>query len=81
MTSKLSKCVYCSKREPDLDPNGSPSEYCSDECRRKTFDAGFITPCIQCNEFPSLESSQYCGWDKCRNAAKCISCKIGRAHV
>ncbi|RGB33356.1 hypothetical protein C1646_654462 [Rhizophagus diaphanus] len=72
----MPKCLYCSKCEPDLDPNGSLSEYCSDECRIKALNTGFTTPCIQCNEYPRLKSSQYCGWVRCRNSAtKCIKCK------
>src|SRR6266498_5678509 len=65
------KCLYCSECEPDFDPDGSPSEYCSDECRKKALNSGFTTPCIQCNEFPRVESSQFCGRVICRNAPKC----------
>ncbi|RIA79234.1 hypothetical protein C1645_841192 [Glomus cerebriforme] len=71
----MTKCLYCSECEPDLDPNGSLSEYCSDECRRKALATGFTTPCIRCDEFPRLLSSQYCGWERCRNAKRCIKCK------
>ena len=72
----MPKCLYCSEGDPDLDPNGKKSEYCSDECRRKALKTGFTTPCVQCNEFPSLKSSQYCGWERCRNAVRCIMCKV-----
>ncbi|GBC08148.1 hypothetical protein RclHR1_07930005 [Rhizophagus clarus] len=72
----MPKCLYCSVREPDLDPNGSLSEYCSDECRISASNTGFTTPCIQCEEFPRLKSSQYCGWERCRKADKCITCKV-----
>jgi len=72
----MPKCLYCSECEPDLDPNGTLSEYCSDECRRKALKTGFTTPCKLCNEFPRLISSQFCGWEICINAEMCITCEV-----
>ncbi|CAG8700811.1 732_t:CDS:2 [Cetraspora pellucida] len=68
-------CLYCCEIEPDLDPDGTPSEYCSDECRRKALKTGFLTPCLQCKEFPCAKYSQFCGWSTCRNIPTCIRCK------
>ncbi|CAG8458216.1 9554_t:CDS:2 [Gigaspora rosea] len=68
-------CLYCCEIEPDLDPDGTLSEYCGDECRRKALKTGFLKPCEQCKEFPCAKYSRFCGWSECRNIPTGIKCK------
>ncbi|CAG8591629.1 32356_t:CDS:2 [Gigaspora margarita] len=74
-------CENCKQRLVDFDPDGYPSDFCSDECRREAMGVGLSNPpCTQCKEFPRVKSSEFCGMLKCRNLPLCLTCKAKRAY-
>ncbi|KAG9291256.1 hypothetical protein G9A89_021758 [Geosiphon pyriformis] len=79
--SSVNICLYCTSNEVDTDPDGYPSEYCSDECRQEASVAGLANPpCTKCKTFPQITNSLYCGWTRCRNLPKCMHCKEKPLH-
>ncbi|CAI2162494.1 10859_t:CDS:2 [Funneliformis geosporum] len=80
-TTVESHCFNCTSKVVDIDLDGYPSEYCSDQCRKDASYAGFANPvCILCKEYPQVTNSKFCGKKRCRNLPKCYLCKVKDVH-